>query len=267
MLRLKILLLSWLGALLIGVTLNATQRKPAPGRLAAYRDNQCVMCHASLTEPLRVSAHFYEWLNSPHERKKVGCEKCHGGDPSITTFRTAHQGVERASFPASRLAPKNAPETCRSCHQLAAQVFTQSRHFQQLLTTGDGPSCTTCHHHMAASVIYRPPDTAALCASCHSARGPAAASIKVPEQAGDTIAAFNRADEVLDWSRLLITQGKKRRLSFSSEEAAIARFEQTLKEAKLDWHAFELNVSRAKADQVFTQATKLKDQLTDRIHK
>lgn len=267
MLRFRLFLLGGLALLFIALSLQATQRKIPPGRLAAFRQNQCVICHASLTEPLRVSAHFYEWLNSPHEQKNVGCEKCHGGDPTITTFRTAHQGVERASFPTSRLAPKNAPETCRSCHQPAVQVFTQSRHYQQLLATGDGPSCTTCHHHMATSVIYRPPDTAALCASCHSAKGPAAAYSKTPEQAGDTIAAFNRADEVLDWSRYLIAQGKKRRLSFAKEEAEIARFTQTLTEAKLNWHSFDLPVARAQADQVFLQATKLKDQLNTRVAK
>jgi hypothetical protein len=265
--RRKLFLLGFLAVTLFAVSLNATQHKTPPGRLAAFRDNQCVICHARLTEPLRVSAHFFEWLNSPHERKNVGCEKCHGGDSSISTFRTAHQGVARASFPTSRLAPKNAPETCRNCHLEAVQVFTQSRHFQQLLTTGDGPSCTTCHHHMATSVIYRPPDTAALCANCHGARGPAAAYSKVPEQAGDTIAALTRADEVLDWSRFLITQGKKRRLNFAKEEAEIIRFEQTLKAAKLDWHSFDLSVARAKADQVFLQATALKDQLTDRLSK
>lgn len=267
MFRFKLLLLGLSALLLTSFSSNAPQHKTPPGRLAAFRNNQCVICHASLTEPLRVSAHFYEWLNSPHEQKQVGCEKCHGGDPSITTFRTAHQGVERVSFPTSKLAPKNAPETCRSCHQQAVQVFTQSRHFQQLQATGDGPSCTTCHHHMATSVIYRPPDTAALCASCHSARGPAAAYSRVPDQAGDTIAAFNRADEVIEWSRFLMQQGKKRRLSFVKEEAEIARFEQTLKQAKLDWHTFDLPVARAKADQVFLQATKLKDQLTDRTAK
>lgn len=266
MLRVKLCLISGLLVALIAASLPATQRKPVSSkRLTAFRANQCVKCHASLTEPLRISAHFYEWLDSPHEKQQVGCEKCHGGDPTQTTFGTAHQGVQHASLPTSRLAPKRAPATCQTCHQAIAQAFVQTTHFKQLLASGDGPSCTTCHHHMAASVIYQPPQTTALCASCHSLRGPAANFLTVPEQAGDTIAAFTRADEVLEWSRYLIATGKKQRLSFTKEEAALTEFEQNMHQAKLAWHAFNLKASRAQADEVFLQATKLKDQLAARV--
>ncbi|MBI1761124.1 MAG: cytochrome c3 family protein [Acidobacteria bacterium] len=260
----KLALLSILLTTAAALLSMATQRKPA-AQLAALRDNQCVVCHAKLMEPLLVSAHFYEWRGSAHARAQVGCERCHGGDPAATVFKTAHQGVLNASFPTSTLAPKNAPATCQACHQEIAALFTQSRHFQQLPASGDGPSCTTCHHHMATSVIYRAPDTANLCASCHQAKGPAAQWLNVPKQAGDTIAAFSRADEVLAWSRYLVTEGRKRRLNFAPEEAEIARFEKTLRQAKLAWHGFDLKASRANADQVFLQATKLKDKLAARV--
>lgn len=265
MFRLKLCLLGALFAIAPAVLPSGTQQKPA-ARLAKFRNNQCVICHAKLTEPLRVSAHFYEWLGSSHERAEVGCERCHGGDATATIFKAAHQGVMRASFPTSTLAPKNAPATCQSCHQEVSAVFVKSRHFQKLTETGEGPSCTTCHHHMATSVIYSAPDTAALCATCHRSNGPAAQWLAAPNQAGDTIAAFSRADEVLEWSRYLVATGKKRHLSFVQEEAELLRLEKTMRQAKLEWHAFDLQASRAKADQVFLQATKLKDKLAGRVH-
>lgn len=244
---------------------KAAQKKSSPLGLAGYRDNQCVICHLSLTEPLRVSAHFYEWLNSKHEEKGVSCDKCHGGDPSASAKQTAHKGVLRSAFPQSRLSTQNLAETCKACHQEAVSAFVQSAHYQKLKDSGTGPSCTTCHHHMATSVIYWPPETANLCASCHKAEGnPAARYAKVPDTALDVVAALSRADEVIEWSYFLISEGRKRRLQLKTEENELKKLEQILKSAKLKWHEFDLDASRQHADQVFNEATKIKNSLAAR---
>lgn len=241
------------------------QKKAQPQSLAAYRNNSCVMCHADLTEPLRISSHFFEWLDSKHQRKAVGCEKCHGGDPQSYNVQQAHRGVLRPDFPQSRLHPENQPETCKSCHQEIVNGFVKSEHNLKLQGSGVGPSCTTCHHHMATAVIYWPPQTAALCARCHQDDQNRASQYPlVPNEAADVIAAFTRADEVIEWSQFLLNEGKKRRLSLKAEEAEIKALNERLKDAKLRWHEFDLKLSRQRADEVFTRATKVKDALAKR---
>src|SRR5262245_34585817 len=153
--RTKICLLILFGIACLAFPVVAVQKKANKSRLTAYRDNNCVICHSSLLEPVRVSAHFYEWLNSTHEKKGVGCEKCHGGNPSAKDLKTAHTGVLRAAFPQSGLNPKNLPATCGSCHQEVVNAFIGSKHYQKLQESGTGPSCTTCHHHMATSSARR----------------------------------------------------------------------------------------------------------------
>jgi hypothetical protein len=236
----------------------AVQKKANKSRLNAFRDNNCVICHSSLIKPVRVSAHFYEWLDSAHEKKGVGCEKCHGGNPSAKDLKSAHTGALRAAFPQSSLNPKNLPATCSSCHQEVVSAFIGSRHYQKLQESGAGPSCSTCHHHMATSVITWPPEASALCANCHNeSGGPASKYLDAPEKAGDVIAAFSRADEVIDWTYFLIAEERKRLKGFRSEEAQLKRLEAILKGAKLNWHEFDLGKSRQQADEVFAEATKI----------
>lgn len=241
--------------------LFAAAQKKAPRTVPrSYRENNCVVCHANLLEPVGISAHFYEWRSSAHEKKGVGCEQCHGGDPTARTLTAAHQGVLRPAFPASTLHPQNLAQTCRTCHQGIVTAFVKSRHFQQLQASDEAPSCTTCHRHMASAVITWPPETAALCAKCHNAPSGAATQYPaVPRQAGETIAAFRRADGVVEWAQSLIQEGKQKKLSFAAEEARLKQFAVLLKEAKAQWHAFHLTASRRTADEVFRQATEVKD--------
>jgi hypothetical protein len=258
----KIGVLILFGIACISFPVVAIQKKAGKSRLLVYRDNNCVNCHSSLFDPIQVSAHFYEWLNSTHQKKGVGCEKCHGGDLSAKDMKPAHNGVIRAVFPQSSLNPKNLPATCGSCHQEVVAAFIGSKHYQRLQESGTGPSCTTCHNHMATSVITWPPETSALCANCHNkSGGPAAQHTEVPEKAGDVIAAFSRADEVIEWTHFLISEERTRAGRFRAEEAQLKRLEADIKSAKLRWHEFDLGKSREKADQVFSNATKIKNSL------
>lgn len=238
------------------------ERQGSRARLAAYRDNNCVTCHARVLEPVRVSAHFYEWLNSAHAQKGVGCERCHGGDPAATGPQAAHKGVLRAAFPQSSLHPQRLAVTCGACHEQVVRAFTNSKHYQKLRESGAGPSCTTCHQHMATAVITWPPQTTALCAKCHNqAGGPAAQYLDVLERAGDVIAAFSRADEVTDWAQFLIAEQRQRGRSLDAEAEQLRRLAAILQDAKLSWHKFNLPRSRQQADQVFFAAGKIKDGL------
>lgn len=46
----------------------------AQDKLAAFRNNSCVNCHSQLSEPLGVSAHYFEWHKSKYREKGVGGE-------------------------------------------------------------------------------------------------------------------------------------------------------------------------------------------------
>ncbi|MFN0122172.1 MAG: cytochrome c3 family protein [Blastocatellia bacterium] len=267
------LILILLAVVIVPLSLIAQQRKtPARDRrsvagLAVFRGNQCVACHAKLTEPLLVSAHFYEWLNSDHRQHGVSCDRCHGGDPGATDYKRAHAGVLAATFATSTLHPKNLPRTCGACHEPVVNAFTRSRHFQQLQETGAGPSCTTCHAHMATKVIRWPPETAIMCAGCHRDQSSAAGNHpEIPERALETIAAFSRAEEVLSWTRRLMREAARgRKYNPRGDAAEIGRLEQELRESRLAWHAFDLGESRRKADFVFTQGTRIKDEVWKRV--
>lgn len=262
--KLTLLLFVGLGALALS---SATaQRRASKSRLAVFRDNNCVSCHSNITEPLRMSAHYFEWLGSSHEKNNIACEQCHGGDPAATTARGGHQGVFRAAFPQSTLHPKNLPETCSKCHIELVAAFTKSQHFQMLWDNSSAPSCTTCHQHMATTVIYWPPQTAELCAVCHKEPTNRASQYPdVPAQASDSIAALSRADEVIEWSYFLIAEGQKRRLRFAPEVAELKRLQASLKQVKTEWHGFNLTDSRRKADQIFMDASKVKNALVKRV--
>jgi hypothetical protein len=261
----KLVLLAMIAFLYASFPSASAQRKPSQSRNArftAYRGNNCVTCHQNLHEPLRVSAHFYEWLNSPHEKNGVSCEKCHGGDPAAPEMNAAHKGVLKEDFPLSTLHPKNLPTTCGACHLEVVKAFTQSIHFMRLQESNNGPTCTTCHQHMATAVITWPPETSALCANCHNQSGGAAGKyLEIPQRAGETIAAFSRADEVVDWAYFLISEREKRPQRFKPEVEKLKILEGMMASAKLNWHTFDMAKSRAQADQVFTEASKIKDNL------
>jgi cytochrome c553 len=250
--------------LMVAATQKSTVQKKRPVS-STYNKNNCVICHASLVEPIGVSAHFYEWRNSKHEQNGVGCEKCHGGDPAAKSLAAAHAGVLAPTFAQSKLHPQNLPTTCSACHSRVVNAFVKSAHYQKLQQSSAAPSCTNCHHHMATSVITWPPDTAALCAKCHQANGVAASYANIPTQAGATIAAFSRADGIVEWAQELIREGKQKRRSFKAEENQMLQFEQAMKAAKTQWHAFNLTDSRRTADEVFRQATEVKDRIWKKL--
>ncbi|MBS1810635.1 MAG: cytochrome c3 family protein [Acidobacteria bacterium] len=264
--QLKLVLLCLVGAASLTWSFVIAQKKAPPAARNTYGENNCVICHARLLEPVGVSAHFFEWLNSAHQKKGVGCEKCHGGDPTAKTMTAAHSGVLRQTFPQSNLHPQNLAQTCSSCHQEVVSAFVKSAHFQKLQGADGAPDCTTCHRHMASSVITWPPDTATLCSKCHNAPGGSATKYpNVSKQAGDTIAAFSRADGIVEWAYSLVNEGKQKKLSFNAEEVKLKQFEASLKEAKTQWHAFDLTNSRRTADEVFQQATEVKDGIWKRL--
>lgn len=230
-------------------------------------NNRCVSCHSKITSPLSLSQRYYDWHLSLHKDKGVGCNKCHGGDPTTEDEKKAHHGVFPATDPQSSVNLVNLPETCGACHDEIANSFIESTHYQKLKAAGMGPSCTTCHAHMASAVVKDPTETAALCATCHNTiNGMLPARPEIPDRAKEVMEALNRASAVLIWADRLLEVGAQRKLDMSEEKAELKEAKSTLTEAKVGWHALSFESIRQKADEAFEVGTEVKDQLLKKIN-
>jgi hypothetical protein len=177
----------------------------------------------------------------------------------------AHAGVFRSSDRQSKLHWKNQPETCNACHQNVVSAFVESSHHKQFKSIGMGPSCNTCHAHMAKQVIYSPTETAKLCSKCHDSINFLKPSPEIPVRAKETMMALQRADAVIRWARLLLAEGQRLNLSVSGELNEFKTAKDNLSEAKVNWHTFNLDAVRKRADEAFLKGVKVKDRLRKRI--
>ena len=232
-----------------------------------FRDNNCVTCHSRISSPLRLTSRYGEWHMSTHREKLVGCDKCHGGDPKISDEKKAHAGMLPVKDPKSPLNHANLPETCRSCHQNVVSSFVESKHFQKLKTAGVGPSCTTCHAHMASQVLYSAEETAALCATCHnSPNNLMPANPEIPKRADETMQAIRRANTMVAWADRLMDEAEKRKLDVADLKREEKVVRALLAESKMGFHAFNLDVVRKKADECNEMGTRVKDALRAKIY-
>lgn len=248
-------------------TLSKPESSSAQDSMALYKNNNCVTCHSRLMNPLALTSRYAEWHMSTHKEKEVGCEKCHGGDPSISDQKAAHKGVLSPKESKSRLHPTNLPDTCNSCHPSIVSSFVESKHYQNLKTAGLGPTCTTCHAHMASNVIYTAEQTSELCSSCHLSpntllpRRP-----EIPEKAAETMQAIQRANMVTGWADRLLEEAERRKMDVEDAKKEIKIVRAMLSEAKISWHAFNLDVVRRKSDAAYEAGVKLKDDLRGKLY-
>ncbi len=130
----------------------------------------CADCHFANADGTD-RRHLDAWSLSKHGQAQVGCERCHGGDPTTTDRTVAHQGVVLSTVAASRVHRANLPATCGTCHSGPFSHFQQSQHFA-LLRDGDrrGPTCTTCHDSVAAQ-LASPRRLEQTCLQCHGPNG------------------------------------------------------------------------------------------------
>jgi hypothetical protein len=257
------LLLLFVAAGLLFVATTRGAPSDTQDDLAAFKDNSCVKCHSKEMRTSELSNRYLEWHLSDHKLNGVGCEKCHGGDPTSNNIGKSHTGMLPQSDAQSLVSPTNLPTTCATCHQADATAYTGSKHFAALKASGGGPSCSTCHQHMVSQMIMTPEDGAALCATCHVANGSTAASkhLEVPAKAQELVAAIERVDGIVVWANGLLDAAKDRKLDVAAEEKQLKTVDSLLREAKANWHTFTLVGVKEKADQAFELGTKAKDGL------
>lgn len=235
--------------------------------MAAYQGNECVWCHSKLSSPLKQTSRYAEWHISTHKLSGVACDKCHGGNPKESDQKRSHAGILSAADPASRLNPQNLSTTCRECHQPYVAAFVESRHYQSLKGAKLGPSCNTCHAHMASEVIYTPEQTAQLCASCHdSAASGLPRQPQLGVQASETMQAIRRASMMVAWADRLVEELDKRKVEGAADHAELKRVQGLLGEAKAGFHTFTTTTARQKADAAYEQGTRLKDGVRRKLY-
>lgn len=229
----------------------------ATSRAAETLSSRCADCHfANIGADGRF--HLSEWDHSAHGRADVGCEGCHGGDPTTFESFLAHRGMLGKGNPASPIHRANLPKTCGACHPAAFAAFQKSRHYE-LLREGnlEAPTCATCHGN-AGAYLMSPKALAAECAGCHGA-GKVAPNTDRPAQGRMRLSDVREIRGSLAEARSLIKRVKdperRARLDLEHRDA-----QATLQEAVLSAHMFvfapmeeRLKVARQRLDLLMEQ--------------
>jgi hypothetical protein len=205
------------------------------GVAAAQPASRCADCHVA-NRVERGGHHLGEWDRSAHGRARVGCEKCHGGNPATFEQPAAHRGMLPPANERSPVHRANLPKTCGSCHVGQRVAFEKTKHFQ-LLASGDGrgSTCSTCHNEVGDTLL----SPKALEVQCNACHGPGGTAPR-PERARDARLALEDVHEarvLLKEARDVIRQVKDpaRRTALGQEATGVER---DLAQAVEAGHAF-----------------------------
>jgi hypothetical protein len=190
---------------------------------------------------------------SSHSRNDVGCEKCHGGNPTTVESFLAHQTIVRGRGLDSPVIPRNLPRTCGVCHQGPFVEFQTSKHYL-LLLNGDplAPTCSTCHGTVE-TILLSPKGLESQCNECHG-RGKKDARPEYGANARILLTQVRDTRAMLDSVKPLIKRVKdetlRASLQYDYDQALVP-----LKEAVYAGHTFvfenleeRLTVARDRAD-------------------
>lgn len=219
------------------MTLLAAMAVPGAAR---GQESHCADCHISNPAAAAVTgfeeSHIVDWDHSAHGRNRVGCDRCHGGDPTTFEPFRAHAGILNSRNPASPANRANLPRTCGVCHAGPFVAFQRSRH-DELLRGGDEqvPSCSTCHGEMGAHLLA-PKGLESQCARCHGA-GKVDPNPEYAKQARLMLEGIRDVRAMLNEARPLVGRIKDK----ARREALTQEYEQAevpLTEAVHAGHAF-----------------------------
>jgi hypothetical protein len=237
--------------LMVGLSCIVLIGLSAPAE-AQLQQSLCADCHfANLGKPNPM--HLHELDRSAHGRANVGCEACHGGNPSTVESFLAHQSMVRGYGPESPLNAANLPRTCGRCHSGPFVEFQKSQHYALLRNGGrEAPTCSTCHGTVAADLLS-PKALESQCNACHG-RGKTFARPEYAANARLLMQNVRGVRETLSHARPIITRMKdvplRTALQYDYDQASVP-----LTEAVHAAHAFvfdnseeRLGVARRRAD-------------------
>jgi len=207
----------------------------ALGNSRVEAQSRCADCHFA-NPGSTPGNHLSEYDLSAHGRAQIGCERCHGGDPTTFEPSLAHREILNSRNPASPLRRENLPRTCGTCHTGPFVAFQKSRHYE-LLRSGsqDAPVCTTCHGEVASNLLS-PRGLQSQCASCHG-EGKRAPRTDYPPEGRMMLEGIRDARALLKEARNFIGRVKDPARRTALEQAA-QQAEVPLVEATNAGHAF-----------------------------
>jgi len=200
--------------------------------------NPCVSCHERLPATTAAGHSFRDWRSSPHGRAGATCDRCHGGDTTATEERAAHRGVYSSRESRSKVYYTRIPATCGACHQQELEFFSGSRHYTQLVTTGRGPNCVTCHGSMAIQVLS-PGEMESTCTACHNPERRLPTT--PPVEARYLLVLLQQVDFGIGVVQALLDRTPEQRVR-DAARAPLQEARRTMQRARQGWHSFDLNV-------------------------
>lgn len=234
-----------------------------PSSIPAKETDGCVNCHRSTSVKTYGGHLFSDWANSVHAQSGVGCEACHGGNPSQKAKEAAHGGVYRSGDPQSTVYFKNVPQTCgEKCHVKEYYNFTKSNHYRKLEAEGKGPNCVTCHGSMAISIISEK-EMEDLCANCHNPR--MGISPTRPSEARDILLLMEQTRTVIDWAQEFTHQARmpSRKKGAKAAERWLRKARGEYALAQAGWHTFEMEKLRDSLKEAYRSARSARQALKD----
>lgn len=136
----------------------------------AFSVDTCVDCHKDKkfrVQNKKLFDYYTNWKDSIHDVAGVSCHNCHGGNPDQAQKEKAHAKHLSPADESSMVFYKNIPGTCGKCHEKVYGNFIESKHYKNLIKTGRGPACVTCHGSVVTNVYYTSIVLSA-CKSCHN---------------------------------------------------------------------------------------------------
>lgn len=217
--------------------------------VSARAADSCIDCHRRAVLPLDREHDYAQWEKSAHGKAGVSCHGCHGGDPT-RTGPNAHKGLLPSSDPASPIYFSKVPETCGTCHAEELQAFRKSAHHKELMRSGKGPNCVTCHGSMANEILT-PKQLETTCSLCH----------RKPMGARPALMALNNASAAVERLGAQVLRSSADSPETKETHAQLAR---ERAELLRDWHTFALKGALEKAQLLTKKAVAASRALTAR---
>lgn len=227
----------------------------APPPASSKGTDGCANCHKGISVKTYGGHLFSDWAASVHAKRGVGCEACHGGDPSQTVEEAAHVGVYRSGDAKSTVYFKNVPQTCgEKCHVKEYLNFIKSNHYRKLEGEGKGPNCVTCHGSMAISIIGEK-EMEGFCANCHNPR--MGISPTRPSEARDVLLLMEQTRTVINWAQeftKLAQPAKHDKKGTATAERLLQKARVAYNLAQAGWHTFEVEKLRDSLQEAYRLA-------------
>lgn len=219
--------------------------------------SSCVDCHSNprlLVQNKKLYDYYQGWKVSIHEKEKVTCVDCHGGNPTASDKQAAHgeKGMS-AAVPTSPISYLNVPETCAKCHREVYNHYAKSKHFKQLAAAkqeDQGPNCVTCHGSVNTTVL-NVTTVRGTCEKCHNED--TGNKPEIPGQAEDVLSQFL---SILRYTRYLAQKGDPVRV-----KALFKTLNPRLKQLNDSWHTFDLDAVSAQTQNMIDYLKAQRDQM------